>query len=126
VREPLRDGTFELSIAWEHSYLPYDDFGAHTYKTTELYEWMMAVSGFGELTRHPRRESIHGAIVARKLPQAGSGGRERGSAPRPVKNPPRPARPPPGRMRPPPRPPPPHAPHPPHGPPPRPPPPPTP
>ncbi|HKA91794.1 MAG TPA: methyltransferase [Haliangiales bacterium] len=75
VCEPLRDQNFELSIAWEHSYLPYDDFGAHTYKTTELYEWMMAVSGFGELTRHPRRESIHGAIVARKLPQAGSGGR---------------------------------------------------
>ncbi len=41
VREPLRDQNYELSIAWEHSYLPHDDFGAHTYKTAALYEQQM-------------------------------------------------------------------------------------
>src|SRR5262249_1587422 len=32
VVEPFRDHNPALALAWEHSYLTYDDFGAYTYK----------------------------------------------------------------------------------------------
>ena len=66
VAEPFRDQNPGLSIAWEHSYLPYDDFGAYTYKPTTLYDKMMREVGFGEVESHPRTDSIHGVLVTHK------------------------------------------------------------
>lgn len=66
VAEPFRDQNPGLSIAWEHSYLPYDDFGAYTYKPTTMYETMMAEVGFGEVKSYPRTDSIHGVLLTQK------------------------------------------------------------
>ena len=67
VAEPFRDQNPALSIAWEHSYLPYDDFGAYVYKTTGYYADLFAEAGFVELQSLPRDEgSIHGVMTARR------------------------------------------------------------
>lgn len=67
VAEPFRDQNPGLSIAWEHSYLPYDDFGAYVYKTTQFYEEAFAAAGFSQVTSYPRSgDSIHGVLTARR------------------------------------------------------------
>jgi SAM-dependent methyltransferase len=67
VCEPFRDQNPGLSIAWEHSYLPYDDFGAYVYKPTTLYEQMMTEAGFVGIQSHPRPDdSIHGVLLAKR------------------------------------------------------------
>lgn len=67
LAEPFREQNPGLSIAWEHSYLPYDDFGARLYKTTASYAAMLIEAGFVEVAVLPRDEAaIHGVIVARR------------------------------------------------------------
>jgi len=68
ISEPFADQNPDLAIAWEHSYLPYDDFGAGCYKPVAAYEQMLAAAGFAEIRSYPREESIHGVLVARKAP----------------------------------------------------------
>ena len=66
IAEPFRDHNPALALAWEHSYLTYDDFGAYTYKTTTFYREMIEAAGFHSVTVHPRGDSIHGVITAHK------------------------------------------------------------
>ncbi len=67
VAEPLSDENPHLAIAWEHSYLPYDDFGVHVYKPLALYRELFAAAGFVDLQVHPRGDSsIHTVMVSRK------------------------------------------------------------
>lgn len=67
VAEPFREQNPGLSIAWEHSYLPYDDFGAYVYKTSQFYEALFHECGFSEVVSHPRNDtSIHGVLTARR------------------------------------------------------------
>lgn len=65
VAEPFRDDNPALALAWEHSYLPYDDFGAETYKPSAWYREAAAEAGFASIRSFPRsRDSIHGVLVA--------------------------------------------------------------
>lgn len=65
--EPLRDQNPDLAIAWEHSYLPYDDFGAYVYKPLSFYQTLMIDVGFTELVSYPRdATTIHGILVGRR------------------------------------------------------------
>jgi SAM-dependent methyltransferase len=67
VAEPFRDQNPDLSIAWEHSYLPYDDFGAYVYKTTDSYKELFTEAGFSDIHEFPRDDrSIHGVLTARR------------------------------------------------------------
>jgi SAM-dependent methyltransferase len=65
ICEPLADENPALAIAWEQSYLPYDDFGLVCYKPLSMYEAMLAEAGFRVWSVHPRDIStIHCVIVA--------------------------------------------------------------
>ncbi len=67
IAEPLRDQNPNLAIAWEHSYLPYDDFGAWVYKPLADYVTMLTEIGFTDIISYPRDEAtIHSVIIARK------------------------------------------------------------
>lgn len=67
IAEPLRDQNPNLAIAWEHSYLPYDDFGAWVYKPLGDYVQMLSEIGFSEIISYPRSDTtIHSVIIARK------------------------------------------------------------
>ena len=67
ICEPLQDQNESLAIAWEHSYIPYDDFGLQTYKPLAMYEQMLRETGFHILDIAPRDEStIHCVIVAER------------------------------------------------------------
>ncbi len=71
IAEPLRDSNPNLAIAWEHSYLPYDDFGAWVYKPMGDYVKMLEEIGYVEIDGSPRDEStIHSVILARKPAEA--------------------------------------------------------
>lgn len=67
IAEPLRDENPDLAIAWEHSYLPYDDFGANVYKKRATYQQLLAETGFRVIAVHPREDTIHGVLVAERL-----------------------------------------------------------
>lgn len=68
ICEPLSDQNPDLAIAWEQSYLPYDDFGLQCYKPLELYQQMLGETGFRLLEVHPRDAStIHCVMVAERL-----------------------------------------------------------
>ena len=64
IAEPMRDDNPDLSIAWEHSYLPYDDFGAYVYKLRDTYAALMAETGFRLLTEYGRQDTIHSILIA--------------------------------------------------------------
>ena len=66
VCEPFRDHNPDLAIAWEHGYLPYDDFGAYVYKSVPAYQDLLAQAGFGGFEAHGRISSIHGVLVGSK------------------------------------------------------------
>ncbi len=68
ICEPLADENPGLAIAWEQSYLPYDDFGLAVYKPFGVYEEMLRETGFKVLQVHSRDETtIHCVIVAEKV-----------------------------------------------------------
>lgn len=67
IAEPLRDENPDLAIAWEHSYLPYDDFGANVYKKRATYQQLLAETGFRVIAAHPRQDTIHGVLVAERI-----------------------------------------------------------
>jgi ubiquinone/menaquinone biosynthesis C-methylase UbiE len=67
ICEPLADENPSLAIAWEQSYLPYDDFGLAVYKPYSAYETMLAENGFRILQVHRRDyTTIHCVIIAEK------------------------------------------------------------
>ena len=68
IAEPLADQNPDLAMAWEYSYLPYDDFGLHCYKTLPFYIQLLVETGFKIVSVHPRDETtIHCVIVAQKI-----------------------------------------------------------
>lgn len=67
IAEPLRDDNPSLAIAWEHSYLPYDDFGANVYKKSATYEQLLSETGFRLLASHPRQDTIHSVLLAERV-----------------------------------------------------------
>lgn len=67
ICEPLADENPGLAVAWEQSYLPYDDFGLYVYKPLPLYLSMLAQQGFVMQSIHPRDSStIHTVLIAKK------------------------------------------------------------
>jgi len=65
--EPFADENPDLTLAWEQSYLPYDDFGLKLYKPQSLYVEMLTAAGFHVGSVHPRDDNtIHGVIQAEK------------------------------------------------------------
>lgn len=67
ICEPLSDQNPDLAVAWEHSYLPYDDFGLNVYKPLSLYQHMLAEAGFQITAIYPRdNTTIHCVIQAQK------------------------------------------------------------
>ena len=68
ICEPLYDHNPDLCLVWEHSYVPYDDFGLQTYKPLGLYERLLQETGFELVSVHPPDEdTIHCVIVARRV-----------------------------------------------------------
>ena len=68
ICEPLYDHNPDLCLVWEHSYLPYDDFGLQVYKPLKLYERLLKETGFELVSVHPPDENtIHCVIVARRV-----------------------------------------------------------
>lgn len=68
ICEPLADQNPALAIAWEQSYLPYDDFGIQVYKPLSAYEEMLAETGFRIVQIHPRdATTIHCVIVGERV-----------------------------------------------------------
>ena len=72
IAEPLSDQNPDLAVAWEHSYLPYDDFGAHVYKKQSTYAQLLGETGFRLLASHPRQDTIHSILHAERLDGARS------------------------------------------------------
>lgn len=67
ICEPMRDQNPALSLAWEHSYMPYDDFGVHLYKPVPFYKQMLEETGFRLTEIYPRDgDTIHCVLVAEK------------------------------------------------------------
>ncbi|MDE3241236.1 MAG: methyltransferase [Nitrospirota bacterium] len=67
ICEPLSDDNQALTIAWEHSYLPYDDFGCQLYKPLEIYRELLRETGFSLDKVHGRdRHSIHSVLIAKR------------------------------------------------------------
>jgi hypothetical protein len=73
IAEPLRDQNPDLAVVWEHSYLPYDDFGAHVYKKQSTYEQLLTETGFRLLTAHPRQDTIHSMLHAERVEREDKG-----------------------------------------------------
>jgi SAM-dependent methyltransferase len=67
IAEPLRDQNPDLAVVWEHSYLPYDDFGAYVYKRQASYEQLLNETGFRLLAAHPRKDTIHSVLHAERV-----------------------------------------------------------
>jgi hypothetical protein len=68
ICEPLYDHNPDLCLVWEHSYVPYDDFGLQVYKPLAVYERLLQETGFEVLSVHPPAEdTIHCVIIARRL-----------------------------------------------------------
>jgi SAM-dependent methyltransferase len=68
ICEPLYDHNPDLCLVWEHSYVPYDDFGLQCYKPLSLYERLLKETGFELVSVHPpNEETIHCVILARRL-----------------------------------------------------------
>jgi ubiquinone/menaquinone biosynthesis C-methylase UbiE len=68
ICEPLADQNPALAIAWEQSYLPYDDFGLEVYKPLAAYQELLKETGFRILQVHPRDAStIHCVILAEQV-----------------------------------------------------------
>lgn len=68
VCEPLADENPALAVAWEQSYLPYDDFGLAVYKPLTKYEALLAETGFRIVEVHRRDETtIHCVILAERV-----------------------------------------------------------
>lgn len=68
ICEPLADENPALTVAWEHSYLPYDDFGHQLYKPLEVYRQLLQQTGFSLSSVHHRdRDSIHSVLLAKRL-----------------------------------------------------------
>lgn len=67
LAEPLRDENPDLSVVWEHSYLPYDDFGAYVYKLQGTYEELLGQSGFRLLETFGRDSTIHSVLLAERI-----------------------------------------------------------
>lgn len=66
--EPLLDHNYDLCLTWEHSYVPYDDFGLQCYKPLALYVRLLRETGFRILAVHPPDETtIHCVIVSERL-----------------------------------------------------------
>lgn len=54
--EPLLDHNYDLCLTWEHSYVPYDDFGLQCYKPLALYVRLLRETGFASWPCiHPTR-----------------------------------------------------------------------
>lgn len=66
IAEPLRDDNPDLSVVWEHSYLPYDDFGAYVYKLRAAYESLLNETGFRLVAAHGRDRTIHSVLLAER------------------------------------------------------------
>jgi hypothetical protein len=67
ICEPLADQNPALAIAWEQSYLPYDDFGLQVYKPLGRYQELLAETGFRVAEVYPRDAgTIHCVIVAER------------------------------------------------------------
>lgn len=67
ICEPLSDENPALTIAWEHSYLPYDDFGYQLYKPLSIYRELLKETRFTLTHVHDRdRRSIHSVLVAKR------------------------------------------------------------
>jgi len=66
IAEPFADDNPALAVTWEHSYLTYDDFGVHCYKSTEFYKKLITEAGFTDVEVHHREQSIHGVMLATK------------------------------------------------------------
>ncbi|HLJ44996.1 MAG TPA: methyltransferase [Bryobacteraceae bacterium] len=67
ICEPLSDQNEALAVAWEHSYIPYDDFGLCCYKPLSMYEKMLREAGFHIMDIAPRDAStIHCVIVSER------------------------------------------------------------
>ncbi len=68
ICEPLYDHNPDLCLVWEHSYVPYDDFGLQCYKPLALYERLLKETGFELISVHPpNEETIHCVLLARRL-----------------------------------------------------------
>lgn len=68
ICEPLTDQNPALTIAFEQSQLPYDDFGYQLYKPLHIYEQLLQETGFSVASIHPRDDqSVHSVIVAKRL-----------------------------------------------------------
>lgn len=67
IAEPLRDDNPDLSVVWEHSYLPYDDFGAYVYKLRAAYDSLLQETGFRLVAAHGRDRTIHSVLLAEKI-----------------------------------------------------------
>jgi ubiquinone/menaquinone biosynthesis C-methylase UbiE len=68
ICEPLADENPALAVAWEHSYLPYDDFGYQLYKPLEIYRQLLQETGFALSKVHHRdKNSIHSVLLATRL-----------------------------------------------------------
>lgn len=66
IAEPLRDDNPDLSIVWEHSYLPYDDFGSYVYKYKKTYQDLLTETGFQLIAAHGRNDTIHSVLLSEK------------------------------------------------------------
>ncbi len=65
ICEPLQDQNENLAVAWEHSYLPYDDFGLAVYKPLAVYERLLKETGFRIIKVAPRDDkTIHCVIIS--------------------------------------------------------------
>lgn len=68
ICEPFADQNPDLALAWEHSYLPYDDFGLYVYKPLALYYEMLSAAKFNILSVHPRNyNTIHCVVIAERI-----------------------------------------------------------
>ena len=67
ICEPLSDDNQALTIAWEHSYLPYDDFGYQLYQPLTLYRELLRETGFSLNKVHGRdHHSVHSVLIAKR------------------------------------------------------------
>jgi ubiquinone/menaquinone biosynthesis C-methylase UbiE len=67
ICEPLADENPALAVAWEQSYLPYDDFGVAVYKPLSAYQALLEETGFRVMRVHPRdATTIHCVILAER------------------------------------------------------------
>src|SRR3989304_2925808 len=68
ICDPLADDNPDLTIAWEYSYIPYDDFGVELYKPLSAYHQLLTEAGF-RLVQATRRsqDTVHAVLLAQRL-----------------------------------------------------------